>query len=389
MNITFKNIEYFSFAAILLTAIYPNSIFADTTFLGLKMDQIQKLIILFLILPSVLLCGIRYNLLSPVIGYLVILIITLLLSDVDPAFSLKTFIGMSIGWIFLSIRWRYLLTRDILIVLALIPVITVIIGIFLDILNIYPLFRSDYGLSRLQGASIPAALAMQAFFGVFACLMMYQIDGGYRKKKYLLILIVNMAILVFSGGRMGTIVAVLAIILSFRSHVYRLLYNIKSFFYFIFALPLVASGFFLILSYLEKRSYLDEGGEINTSGRFYAWRFFLNMAADNFWLGSGLGSSLLLKKDIAIEAFVVPHNEYIHYYYDAGIVGLSIIIISFILLYRSLKRRIVKGDVINLNTLFFVLVIYSITDNSLSTIHFTLPFSLTIVALLQQKNAGI
>ncbi|MGM3026349.1 O-antigen ligase family protein, partial [Bacillus cereus group sp. BC309] len=82
--------------------------------------------------------------------------------------------------------------------------------------------------------------------------------------------------------------------------------------------------------------------------------------------GKGIGSILLANDGSIFGGFVVPHNEYIRFYYETGYVGsillLGTFIFTFWLIYRELDKKI------RLYYISFVIgtLIYSFSDNTFS-----------------------
>lgn len=74
------------------------------------------------------------------------------------------------------------------------------------------------------------------------------------------------------------------------------------------------------------------------------------------------------------KGFVVPHNEYIRFYFDGGYIGAILLMFSllavFILVYRALASPIKPYYLL----FIAAFLIYSFSDNTLSTVQFIIPF---------------
>lgn len=76
------------------------------------------------------------------------------------------------------------------------------------------------------------------------------------------------------------------------------------------------------------------------SGRDVAWNYFIGKANEYPIFGRGLGSTLVANDGSIFSGFVVPHNEYIRFYYDGGLVGAILLFLSLLLVFRSVYFRL-------------------------------------------------
>ncbi len=143
-----------------------------------------------------------------------------------------------------------------------------------------------------------------------------------------------------------------------------------------------------------------EHGEANSS---FAWRLFKWESLLSEWersplLGQGIGTTVTSEATTAnkLTGFV-PHNEYLRYLIETGIIGLATLLWGIGILIRALlrKRRIpgtLAAGTLNASTLAIVIVIgclvNSLTDNALleSTTGYTA--ALIIAAVLASADAG-
>jgi O-antigen ligase len=71
---------------------------------------------------------------------------------------------------------------------------------------------------------------------------------------------------------------------------------------------------------------------------------------------------------------MVPHNEYIRFYYDGGIIGAVLLFAAILYVFRNVIRETAKELRLYIVALMIGFLIYSISDNTLSTLQFILPF---------------
>lgn len=88
---------------------------------------------------------------------------------------------------------------------------------------------------------------------------------------------------------------------------------------------------------------------IQTNGREFMWTVVMNKCYYGHELiGSGLGSSIQYLKYVRENIIKVPlllHNDYVQIICDTGLIGLSLLILFFIVLLCSISRRIWNTDV--------------------------------------------
>lgn len=374
-----------SYLLLILSAISIQYIFV-LEMMGLDLQSFYKLGIIILSLPAMYQYGIYRKQALPILAVLAIFLATYLFADRHPLLSdiapVVTLIGMTAPMVFLLIRWPRATAEMHIRIICFLPVISVSCGVLFHLLRLYPLFITEYsGAFRLQGANIPPHLAFLAFIAFLLCLI--EIKRNPQKILFFYVMMgTNFLILLLTGTR-GPLIAALAMVIVF---VYDL---IKQFLKGKTALIVPLLGFITILflsvwlqlDNLKKRSFEKESTSVNLSGRTEAWEFYLKGVSDSPWFGRGLGSALVSNDGSIDKSFSVPHNEYIRFYYDGGIIGAILLFGTLLIVFRDVFRRIPPDIRLNMLAFFFGFFVYSISDNTISSIQFLVPFCACLNAL--------
>jgi teichuronic acid biosynthesis protein TuaE len=348
---------------------------------GLDLLSFYKLVILMLVIPAMLYYGIRLRFSLPIVALGLMVIISYLLSDWHESLSssgpIKAFIGLAIPFVFLMMKWRPKAAVKQIEMFCYLPLISVITGALLHGAGIHPFYVIEFtGAFRVQAANIPPHLAMLGFIGFL--IAMIEVKRNPKRMMYFYGLAgINFAILLSTGTR-GPLLAAIPLILYYVFDLIKgylrgkVMLIIPLMIFFIVA---IAAGY-LQLDNLKKRSLdgVETNGSVDLSGRAEAWDFFLKGASSNPMFGRGLGSSIVANDGSIYEGFVVPHNEYIRFYYDGGIVGAVLFFGSLLIVFIMVLRRMTKGLRPYVAALIIGFLIYSFSDNTLSTIQLTLPF---------------
>ncbi len=106
---------------------------------------------------------------------------------------------------------------------------------------------------------------------------------------------------------------------------------------------------------------------VNLSGRALIWRYFLEAIDVNVWFGRGIGTGAMLLVDDDRVSSAAAHNEYIRLLVDAGIFGLVVFIVGFVLWIRSNLRWMNRDERVLMISFVVALALYSLTDNTLTS----------------------
>jgi teichuronic acid biosynthesis protein TuaE len=359
----------------------------DLKLAGMDLQSFYKIGILFISLPALIHYGIYRRLSVPILALLALLPITYLFSDMHPLLTMsapiKAFIGLAAPFVLLLIRWPRKVSENHIALVCIMPLLSIAFGIVLQAAGLHPISVTEFnGAFRLQGANIPAHLAFLAFIGFLVSLIEIK-RRPERMTLFYSLMSVNFIILLLTGTR-GPLLAALATVFLFVFDMFKQFLKGKA------ALIVPLFGFIVVLLvsvYLQLDNFKKRSFEratdsiIDTSGRSEAWAYFINGVKDSPWFGRGLGSVLVSNDGSIYSGFVVPHNEYIRFYYDGGIVGGVLLFLSLVIVFVSVYKRL--SPLIRSYYVAFILgfLIYTISDNTLSTVQFIVPFLAYLNAL--------
>ncbi|OBZ08858.1 polysaccharide polymerase [Bacillus sp. FJAT-27264] len=379
LGISIARPEWISYFVLLTTAISVNFLYEGSLF-GIEILSLYKLAILALLIPCILVNGLRFKLSQPLWALLALVFITfgfsIWLPQMTSSIAVKAFIGLSLPFVFLLINWKKEVAEQQIRIICLLPLVSLLVGALLQAAHLHSFFDVEFtGAVRVQGANIPSHLAMLAFLGV--AIPFIEIKRYPQRAKFFYTLLgLNFFILIGTGTR-GPILALGLMVLYYFYDILKQYLKGKT----LYLIPLLCSfllifaAVYMQLDNLKKRSFerTTETG-VDLSGRTEAWTYFLNKAEDSPWAGRGLGAVTVANDGSLYKGFVVPHNEYIRFYFDGGYIGASLLMLSllavFLLVYRALAPPVKPYYV------FFIaaFLIYSFSDNTLSTVQFIIPF---------------
>lgn len=371
--------EIISYFVLMSTAISVNFLYAGSMF-GLEVLSFYKLAIIGLLVPCILVNGLRFKLSHPIWAMAALVLITfgfsVWLPEMTSSIAIKAFIGLSLPFMFLLINWKKQVAETHIRIISLLPVVSVAAGVLLQAAHLHSLVNVEFtGAVRIQGANIPAHLAMLAFLGI--TIPFIEIKRNPDKARfYYIVLAVNFLILIGTGTR-GPILAMAPLVLYYFYDISRqyLKGRTKYLIPIVCSAALITGAVALQWDNIMKRSFerqTDEG--IDLSGRAEAWTYFLDKAEGSPWSGRGLGAVTVANDGTLYGGFVVPHNEYIRFYFDGGYIGSTLLFLSLLAVFL-LVYRVLAPPVKPYYALFIAaFLIYSFSDNTLSTVQFIIPF---------------
>jgi hypothetical protein len=256
--------------------------------------------------------------------------------------------------------------RTIGVTIAFLPICVVAVGVLLQGAGLYTVFKVDFLHNlRLQGATIAAYLGAIALPATVLAAREASEPGRWR---WIPLVGINLAILVMTGARMPLAVAVLCSVAG------------VSFTYFrrgkggtivggaavclAIGIPFILTGSAGLGRFAE-----FQGGADYTSGRVQLWELLTREALFAYPFGHGIGAATRFLRDANLKiGTIAPHNEYIRFYYDLGLIGAVVVFSSIILVFRG--RFLVFGSAarsyssrIWVAWYMFGLLLFSLTDN--------------------------
>ncbi|WP_339253878.1 O-antigen ligase family protein [Paenibacillus sp. FSL P2-0136] len=371
--------ELISYFVLLTTAVSINFLYSGSMF-GIEILSLYKLVILMLLVPCILVNGLRFKLSPPLWAMLALILLTfsfsIWLPEMSTSIAVKAFIGLSLPFVLLLINWKKEVAEKQIRIITLLPLVSMLLGVVLQAANIHSLVAVEFtGAVRVQGANIPPHLAMLAFMGVAIAFIEIKRSPQYTRFNYIM-LGLNFLILVITGTR-GPILALVLMVLYYFYDISRAFLKGKKRFLIplLCSLLVITSAVYMQLDNIKKRSFerTTETG-IDLSGRAEAWEYFLNKAADSPLAGRGLGAVTVANDGTLYGGFVVPHNEYIRFYYDGGYVGAILLLLSLLAVFLMVYRVLLPAVKPYYSLFIAAFLIYSFTDNTLSTVQFIIPF---------------
>jgi teichuronic acid biosynthesis protein TuaE len=299
--------------------------------------------------------------------------------SVSPAFALKAFSGFFLTMAAAMVRWRREHLPDLLHVLVAAPVVSLVLGLGFQITGGWAI-RGD---GRLGGALIGPTMALLTTAAACAALAGIMVLGHRRWTVWLLVDCAVAFLTLTRGALIACGILILALGLwtfaARRTTSSKTVNAARLVFFGSIAVALIA-----LPEILARNAGNSYEGTFNTSGREQAWPFYISLSKDSPLLGRGLGfaniANALLHPVGVQEAFESPHNEYIHFFVDGGLllaVPFFLGLISLVLLVGKVNRR----RMLALGVLAATLT-YSFVDNNFSTPQWDVVFGLLMGALL-------
>ena len=298
--------------------------------------------------------------------------------DVEMGTAARAFIGYALPWTFLFVNWRRIGVARGLTFLAQLPLWCLVAGLLLQFAGITTVLRvEDTGVPRLQGASLPAHLAMLALIGLTASLCLLASAHAPRGPQTFLWAGLNLVVLIGTATRGALVVGCLVTLAFVAQSLLRkrsVTRRAKRAAWLVTGVGGAAMVF--AAPELIRRSMGNSyEGTFNTSGRDQAWEFFYGLASQSPVTGRGLGFATVAVQMFAPphvqKQFVAPHNEYIHLVLDGGVFfALGLLAAMMALFYRAARAQ--RGTTRWTVAAFAVGVLfYSAIDNTFSTPQFT------------------
>ena len=313
--------------------------------------------------------GFRLDTFNPIWAFIVMAGVGMvhgLYPGLSAADSLRSLIGSIAPFAFCfcrpSLGWAQAIIRA----TAWCPLVSVGVGIALDLAGVRPLFV-DSGGARLAAVGHPAFLAGVCLVATYAGLIEVYRDN---RRRDLILLGVNLFLLLLTGARAPLMYAVAVVGLSMllvRSDAVsargRVLVALTAG----LALPplLLLAG---ELSSVRLFNLLTTDAA-NLSGREILWPLFEAAASASPWFGWGVGAgNAIVPPDGPVARLLrtwAAHNEYLRIEVEGGQLGRFLLIALFILWVRNRTATLRHTDRRILHLAFIALALHAYTDNVL------------------------
>ena len=314
-------------------------------------------------------------------GYGVVLVLSFTFATPPASYNVEkaifALLTLNIGWLASRIRWTEVEATRILTAIGWVPLVSVMAGVGLQVLGLHEFTTVEYtGVSRLQGASIAAHLALMAVGGTAASLLLYRLTG---RRGLLLLAVADFAVVASTRTR-GAIVAAALILLPtvWRGLVSQRSSRSGTATRWLTGLVLATIGLLLYVPPLIDRTF-NADRRFDNSGRAEAWNYFLDEASENIWFGRGIGSAAILGEEANTRGdFRGVHNDVLRAVVEGGVVGATVVFGSVAMLLREAYRRTRRDLRADLRALIIAFMLYAVVDNVVSTFHFFLAFGLML-----------
>lgn len=372
-------------APLLLVSFSANRVSAV---LGAPSEALVKAVVLAMWLFAAVAVGasLARAAVAPILGWGVALAVTLGLGS--PLVGLSTidnlvaFGGYVYPFVAFIVHWNALGPERVARVIVALPWVSIALGFALQAVGGGTVIRPEFtGVPRLQGALIPAHLAMLAFAATVAsCWLLVRRYRGAAAMAF-----ASVAVCFATGTRAASAASLIvlgATLLSGRAKGVQRVVGLG------FGIAIVA----IFLPLLQQRSASFGNDAFNTSGRVDAWQFWIRAAEQAPYFGRGIGASLELAESgitrtRALENFVVPHNMYLQVWLDAGYVGAAAVAVGLLVAWRVIARTADPAARPVLRATALALLLYSVVDNTLVTPHLIVPV-VTLLAVVAAAGSG-
>jgi teichuronic acid biosynthesis protein TuaE len=244
---------------------------------------------------------------------------SMLFSDLPYSVVLTKYAGLIYPWMILLVPTTILSSVDRLRVVIALPFICFFTGLFFYFISgrefvVSHLIAGMYMPMRLQGASIPVHFGYLSAYGLIASSILFR-RGILRfaSGPIALCLLIFLLMSITRGAYLFTLLFLLIYWLPCINWSFA---SMQARFVFLLIVSLSAVAPFIHLIY--RRTVIR--GELDSSGRIEAWGYYLDRICESPIWGHGMGGAEYFY-DYTVVFFRAPHNEYVRFAYDYGILG--------------------------------------------------------------------
>lgn len=379
MLIVRKNFNYHLGFAFLISSTYV-FLLVDVV------ETIQKIILLILLALASFFWGFSKSRIYLWISFSAIVFISSIGAffygvHIDILNLVRAYVSFSMVFLFFALQIPKTHINSILDSIISLPFMSLIIGFIGILWGWFPwVFEYGTGAFRLRGGVIAAHLAMLSVVSIYAIL--YKLNSSNNRKYYIL-LFLSASVVVLTATR-GALIAIIIAMIPFvlkllsRLSLIKLL-SLSS------ALSLIGAYSYYIVSVRSAQTMDSE--DFNASGRLVAWNFFYEKIMEYPYWGRGLGAVTSLtagEVENNLSLFLVPHNEYIRFSVDLGVLG-ALLFFTSIILYLFLMCKTAGSNKFIYLFILFSFFTYALVDNLFSTFQFAIPFFLIVNIILMKK----
>lgn len=275
--------------------------------------------------------------------------------------AVQAMMSIIIGIILVSVEFKADDRIFLLKVISGLPYFSIIFGMYS--------FRSLAFGGRYSAGTTPTNLAFLCAVSVVSLVSLY---NRMKRNRYIILAIFSFVICFFTLTRGGILFCTIILLPCFADFIKKL--KKSQFVALSICLIVIIVAIINNWQQLIQRMYTDTG-EINSSGRLAAWNYILSLNK-KIWVGEGFGKLFTLTfRGRYIDHFNAAHNEFVRFYYEAGILGCVLLLIMFIKIFKNY----INGNALNKTQTIMIIIafiIYSLVDNTISNYVFFIPFML-------------
>jgi O-antigen ligase len=351
--------------ALLTVAVRPELLLGGT--IGQADWGIPRTLLVLALIANALRCGVRRQINWPVAALILVLVLNLLLGHLHPKLTpllmLESLAVLALPFAFTSVAPLPGSDRSFGLVIAVLPLLSAVVGALMQLGDPVPHWGFQSTAEepwRLAGAAgRPEPFAILAFSG-FAVALHETTRAG---RPYAIALAVaNLVLVILSGTRMAIFAtAVLLVTYGALSADLRDLLRRRRWLAGTAAVA-VALVVALYSPFLYQRLFEAGSSNFELSSRSDIWRFYLQEFRLSPLFGRGLGAGYIAGLDgLSGLQRTTPHNEYLHFLVEGGVVGFGLCLAAIGLWYRQLLQVLETNDRRFLLALAPALAVYAFT----------------------------
>ncbi|MCB8883609.1 O-antigen ligase family protein [Acidisoma cellulosilytica] len=282
--------------------------------------------------------------------------------------SLRSLIGSVAPFAFSFARLPPLWCRLVIRTVIASPFIILGFGCCLAGAGLRPLYSVEDGALRLGASTHPAFLAGFTLISLYALL----VEQARRPRRGLLVLLaVDILVMLATGARAPLAIAlglILLVTLTLPQPAWRWSSRVPVLLLILLA-PAAAVLAAPMLGFVRLLSLARQGDMIGLSHRMLIWPVYEAAFLRSPWLGWGTGTGkilvplgTLLWRLLGTNA---AHDEYLRIAVEGGALGLTLLVLLFILWLRQAAQRIGRPEAWVMRLVFLAFALHSATDNTL------------------------
>jgi O-antigen ligase len=350
---------------LLTVAVRPELLLGGT--IGQADWGLPRTLLVLALIVNALRYGVDWRINWPVAALILVLVQDLLLGHLHPKLTpvlmLEGFAVLALPFAFTSVAPVAVSRRTFGLVIALLPLFSAVVGALMQLGDPVPHWGFQRAVEepwRLAGAAgHPEPFAILAFSG-FAVALHEMARPGRRREAVLAV--VNLVLVILSGTRMAIFAAgVLLLTYGALSQDLRQL-PLRRRWLTAAAAVVVVAVVALYWPFLHQRLFEGGSGNLEMSSRDEIWRFYLQEFRLSPLFGRGLGAGYVAGVGKLGDLWrTTPHNEYLHFLVEGGVVGFGLCLAAIGLWYRQLLRALGANDRLFLLALAPALAVYAFT----------------------------